>query len=123
MRIALYVPMNRSCAETEQGAKVYVHSIGYLFALATGLVFSGLIASLWELVSDEPLSFNLIARLDLLSPLRGLILAVSLPCKLSMLALSKISAQPFAALAALAIAGLWSFMQGVVIMTQVFGVR
>lgn len=95
----------------------------YLFALSAGLVSAGLVASLWELATDEKLDLETLASLDLLSPLRGLIYALSRPCKLFGVAFRLALSEPILSLAALILAISLSFLQGVVVMTQVFGIQ
>ncbi len=97
--------------------------IVYLFALSAGIVSAGLVASLWELATDEKLDLATLSDLDLLSPLRGLSFALSRPSKLCGFAFAFALREPILALAALILAIGLSFLQGVFVMTQIFGIQ
>jgi hypothetical protein len=93
-----------------------------LLAIATGIVASGLIGSLWEIVSDDPLEISILRKEDLLVPMRVLVLVFSAPWLLMSWAMWWFIEKPPVGVPVL-IAGLaWSFIEGVFLLTQVFGV-
>ena len=99
-----------------------VHQIAYLFALATGIVSSGLMASLWAAASGEVPHFGLLTDDDLLTPIKVPVVILSGPTTLMMSACWWLIENPAIGLLLL-LAGLgWSFLQGVFILTQFFGV-
>ena len=97
--------------------------IAYLFAMCVGLVSSGLIASIWELGVGDKASLVDNARLDFLLPLRGLVFIFTRPVVFLFAGLGLFLRRPLVALISIALGTGLSFLQGVVIMTQVFGIR
>jgi hypothetical protein len=101
---------------------VDVHQIAYLFAIATGIVSSGAIGSLWAALTDEAPSFNWLGDDGYLTPVRAPIILLSGPTTLIVNSCWWFIERPIVGLGML-LAGLaWSFVQGVFILTQVFGV-
>ena len=99
-----------------------VHQVAYLFAFATGIVSSGAIGSLWAIASGEAPSFRLLTESDLLTPIKIPVALLSAPTTLLIDAMWWMIERPLIGLLLL-LAGLsWSFIQGVFILTQVFGV-
>ena len=99
------------------------HDIAYLFAICAGIVSSGLIASVWELMTREPLDRAALEEFDLLSPFRGLAYVFSRPSKLIYSGVTTAVSKPGYSLFALALGGGLSFLQGVAIMTLIFGIN
>ena len=99
------------------------HDIAYCFAVCAGIVSSGLVASLWELITREPLDRAALEEFDLLSPIRGLAFILSRPSKLMISGLSTAVSQPSYSIFAFVLGVGLSFLQGVVIMTQIFGIQ
>ena len=97
--------------------------IAYQFAICVGLVSSGLIASIWEFGAGGKVSLGDNARLDFLSPLRGLVFVLTRPVVLLFAGPALFFRQPLVATVSVALGTGLSFLQGVVIMTQVFGIR
>jgi hypothetical protein len=94
-----------------------------LVAVIVGVVSSGIIGSAWELLTDEEARLGGIFNSDpgFLTPVRVFVSLASAPATILRDAMWWMIAQPFAGVPLL-IAGLvWSFMQGVFILTQVFG--
>ncbi len=95
----------------------------WLLAIAVGVVSSGLVASAWKLATDEEL--QLIGLLDpfptLLTPLRVLAIILAAPVIVLMDAFWWLVDRPLAGVPILSAGLLWSFLQGVFILTQVFG--
>jgi hypothetical protein len=100
----------------------YQH-LAYLLAILMGIVSSGVVGSAWELATgEEPRLGDLLdPNPDLLTPLRVLAAVFAAPAKILSDGFWWLIVQPFFGLPIL-IAGLaWSFLQGVFILTQVFG--
>ena len=99
-----------------------VHHIAYLCAIATGLVSSGAIGSLWAITSGEAPEFRSLPDDDILTPFRIPAIIFSGPTTLLMIAVRKILENPPLGLITLLTGIIWSFFQGVFILTQIFGV-
>ena len=97
--------------------------IAYGFALCAGFVASGLIASLWELFTGEQLDLSGFSTLGLLSPLRGIAYVLSRPSLLFLEGISTTISRPVYSTFALMLGGGLGFLQGVVVMTQIFGIK
>lgn len=101
---------------------MYTHHFAYLFAVATGIVSSGAIASLWAILTDESPSFKMLGDDDILIPIKVPVVILSGPTTLIMDAAWWLFERPLVGLL-MVVAGLgWSFVQGVVILTRIFGV-
>ena len=97
--------------------------IAYGFALCAGFVASGLIASLWELFTGEQLDLDSFSKLSFLSPFRGLAYVLSMPSRCFLEGLSTAISRPTYSTFALALGSGLGFLQGVVVMTQIFGIK
>jgi len=98
------------------------HTFAYLFAIATGLVSSGAIGSLWTIATDEELDLAHLEEPDLLTPVRAVVMICAAPTTLLVNSFWYLIDRPLWGLVLL-LAGLgWSFVQGVTIMAQIFGV-
>lgn len=94
-----------------------------LVAMIVGVVSAGIIGSAWELMSDEEARLGAIFNSDpgFLTPVRVFVSLASAPATILRDGMWWMIAKPFAGVP-LMISGLvWSFMQGVFILTQVFG--
>ncbi len=99
-----------------------IHHIAYFFAVAAGIASSGAVGSLWMVATDEAPHLAMLEEADLLTPLRALVIVFAAPTTLLGNSLWYLIDRPLLGLAML-LAGLgWSFVQGVTIMTQIFGV-
>ncbi len=96
-----------------------------LFAIAVGLVSAGLLGSLWTLVFEEEPQLGLLldAEPTLLTPLRALSVVFAAPSTIAEKALWWLVAEPMLGVPLMALAVGWSFLQGVFILTQVFGFK
>ena len=97
--------------------------VAYLLAMAVGIVSSGLVSSLWEIVTEENLQLGdiLDPAPSLLTPLRVMAVILSAPIIVLVDAFWWIIAKPIYGVP-LVVAGLvWSFLQGAFILTKVFG--
>jgi vacuolar-type H+-ATPase subunit I/STV1 len=101
---------------------MHTHQLAYLFAIAVGIVSSGAIASLWTILAGESPGFSMLGDDDILIPIKVPVVILSGPTTLIMEAAWWLIERPLLGLLML-IGGLsWSFVQGVVIMTRIFGV-
>ncbi len=97
--------------------------VAYLLAMAVGIVSSGLVASLWEIATEESLQLGdlLDPAPTILTPFRVLAIILSAPIIVLVDAFWWLLAKPLFGVP-LVTAGLaWSFLQGVFILTKVFG--
>ena len=99
-----------------------VHQIAYIFAIAIGIVSSGIIGSLWAALSDEAPHFGMLTFDDVLSPLKVPVLILSGPTTTIVSSFWWLIERPVAGVALLFGGIAWSFFQGVFILTQIFGV-
>ena len=99
-----------------------VQQIAYLFAILTGVVSSGLIGSLWAVLSDEAPDFKMLNFDDYLAPVKIPVLLQSGPTTTIISSFWWIIDRPIAGVAMLLAGIAWSFFQGVFILTQIFGV-
>jgi hypothetical protein len=97
--------------------------LAYLMALAVGIVSSGLIASGWELATGEKLKLSDVmdANPTILTPFRVFATLFAAPTTVLLDGFWWLIAQPLFGIAILAAGFIWSFLQGVFILTQVFG--
>jgi hypothetical protein len=95
----------------------------YLFAFAVGIVAAGIIASMWELAFDEEPRLGRLfdPNPTLLTPFRAVAVVLSAPATVTRLALWWLIEQPLIGLLLLAAGAIWSFFQGVFILTQIIG--
>jgi hypothetical protein len=103
--------------------RVDVHQVAYLFAIATGIVSSGAIGSLWAAATFEAPHFGLLKDGDIFTPIKVPVVVFSAPTTLIVQSFKTALEEPLMG-ALLFVVGLsWSFLQGVFILTQVFGIR
>lgn len=97
--------------------------MAYLLAIAVGIVSSGLVSSLWEIATDEALELRdlMDPAPTLVTPFRVLAIVWSAPMIVLADAFWWIIARPFVGLPLLISGLVWSFLQGVFILTKVFG--
>ncbi len=98
-----------------------VHQIAYLFAIVTGIVSSGTIGSLWAVLTDEAPSFKMLTDGDYLTPIKAPVVLLSGPTTLIINSFWWLIERPAVGLLMFAGGLIWSFVQGVFILTQVFG--
>ena len=91
------------------------------FRAANGFLGSA-IGSLWAVATGEAPEFASLREADLLTPIRALAVVLAAPTTLLVNSMWYMIDRPLMGLAML-LAGLgWSFVQGVTIMNQIFGV-
>jgi hypothetical protein len=97
--------------------------LAYVMAVVVGLVSSGIIGSGWALATGEEARLrNLLdPNPSLLTPLRALVAVFSAPTMIVVDGFWWLIAQPLIGIPIIAAGLIWSFLQGVFILTQVFG--
>ena len=95
--------------------------LAYLYAIAVGIVAAGITASLWTLAAGEEPRFGLLLEPSFIAPLRALVIVTSAPLLLLLAAWRYVGSAGVGLLLVVASLG-WSFLQGVFILTQFFGV-
>jgi hypothetical protein len=93
----------------------------YLFAVAVGIVTAGVTASLWTLAVGEEPRFGLLLEPSAIAPLRALVIVASAPLLLLLVAWRYVGSASVGMLLVAASLG-WSFLLGIFILTQFFGV-
>ncbi len=93
----------------------------YIFAVAVGIVAAGVTGSLWAMATGERLRFGLLLEPSAIAPLRALVVVASAPLLL-LLAAWRFVGSPIAGILLVGASLGWSFLQGVFILTQFFGV-
>ena len=97
--------------------------LAYVMAMVVGIVSSGIVGSAWHLATGEDVRLRdiLDAQPTGLTPFRVLAAVFSAPTKILLDGLWWMIAQPVLGVPILALGFVWSFLQGVVILTKVFG--
>ena len=98
-----------------------VQFVAYCFAVAVGLAFSGTISSLWLVLTDEIPSKKMLYEGGVAAPIKGLVFVFGMPVRLMMNGVRLIRIKTAPALLAIFLAVGLSFIQGVVVLTKVFG--
>ncbi len=101
-----------------------VQYAAYLFALAVGFTSAGIVGSFWNIAMDEEPRLGALfdANPTLLTPLRVLAIVFAAPVTVLLTAFHDLIERPILGVPVLAAALGWSFLQGVFILTQVFGI-
>jgi hypothetical protein len=95
--------------------------LAYLYAIAVGIVAAGITASLWTLAVGEEPRFGLLLESSAIAPLRALVIVVTAPLLLLLAAWRYVGSASVGMLLVVASLG-WSFLLGVFILTQFFGI-
>ena len=95
--------------------------LAHLFAVAVGIVMAGITASLWTLALGKEPRFGLLLEPSAVAPFRALVVVAAAPLLL-MLAAWRYAGSASVAMLLVVISLGWSFLQGVFILTQFFGV-
>jgi hypothetical protein len=93
----------------------------WMLAAVTGLVVAGLTGSFWSLLTGERPSLAMLEDFSPMAPLKGMALVVYAPLAVTRAGLTSIDLNPVFALIVAGIGLVWSFLQGVFIMTTFFG--
>jgi hypothetical protein len=95
----------------------------YAYAIAAGLAAAGLMGSVWTLATGERPCLQLLLEPSILAPLRALAVVVHAPLAMLYNGAGKLLVSPIMGVL-LMMGGLgWSFLQGVFILTQIFGLE
>ncbi len=96
--------------------------VAYFFALLTGFVSAGFVASLWPLITRREVSFGLLYPAGVLLPLEVFVVVFSTPLLLLKLGVEQIKGKRFVTLAWSAIAGavFTGFFQGVALLSLMY---
>lgn len=95
----------------------------YVYAVAVGIVSAGLTGSAWALITGERPNLALMFQPGLLVPIRTLAVVTSAPFLILYNALRNLLVKPVASIILVAAGIGWSFLQGVFILTQFFGLK
>jgi hypothetical protein len=93
----------------------------WMLAALTGLTAAGLAGNGWAMVTGERPHLWMLAQYSATTPLRAMALMAYAPLGIIRSGLSDIGHNPVFALAVIAVGLLWSFVQGVFILTTFFG--
>ncbi len=96
------------------------HFIWVLTGIA-GLVAAGLAGSAWSLATGSYPSIWMLSTYSVTTPLRTIILCIYAPLGIVKAGLADLDENTFFALMLLALGMIWSFLQGVFILTTFFG--
>jgi hypothetical protein len=93
-----------------------------VLALATGAVSGGVTGSAYALATGQRPGLWLLFERDLATPIRIAVLVLHAPLLIAARAYDELEERPVTGLVLLGLAALWLFLQGVFILTQVFGI-
>jgi len=93
----------------------------YIYAIAVGIVTAGIAGSMWALATGERPRFGLLLEPSAIAPVRALVVVVTAPLMM-LLAAWRFVGSPIVGMLLIAASLGWSFLQGVFILTQFFGV-
>jgi hypothetical protein len=93
----------------------------WLLAAATGLTASGLAGSGWALATGERPTIWILSSYSVMTPIRIAALAIYAPLALIRTAVDDLTQNPVLAIIVGGLGLLWSFLQGVFILTTFFG--
>jgi hypothetical protein len=95
----------------------------YLFAIVVGLVSAGIMGSVWTLIVGKELRPVLPRQVGVDTTIRTLAICVNAPLAMVRTGLWYLNHNPVMALIIITIGLGWSFLQGVFILTQIFGLK
>ncbi len=93
----------------------------WILAAVTGMTAAGLIGNCWAIVTGRRPDIWMLSSYGVTTPLRALALMAYAPLALVRTGLSYVDYNPVFAMMVLATGLLWSFLQGVFILTAFFG--
>ncbi len=100
-----------------------LNDFAYLFAIAVGLVSAGIMGSIWAPIFGKELRPTLPRQVGIDSILKTLAMAVNAPLAMVRTGLWYTKYNPVMALIIITLGLGWSFLQGVFILTQLFGLK
>jgi hypothetical protein len=93
----------------------------WAFTAAAGLVSAGLAGSLWAVFAGERPQVEILRRLDGRTPFKVAAVAAYAPMAVTRAGFDYLEHNPLLGFMAVALGLVWSFMQGVFILTTFFG--
>ena len=99
-----------------------VVSVVYIFTVIVGIAAAGLAGSAWAAVTGSRPGFQLLLEPSLFAPIRAMVVVISAPLLILLAGIKNLDAHPIVGGALVAASLGWSFLQGVFILTQFFGV-
>jgi hypothetical protein len=99
-----------------------VVSVVYIYTVVVGITAAGLTGSAWAIMSGSRPGFQLLLEPSLLAPVRAMVVVISAPLLILFAGCRKLDAHPIFGGVLIAASLGWSFLQGVFILTQFFGV-
>jgi hypothetical protein len=93
----------------------------YVYAVAVGIVAAGITGSIWVLATGENPRLGLLLEPSVIAPIRALVVVAYAPLMI-LLAAWRFIGSPIVGMLLVAASLGWSFLQGVFILTQFFGV-
>lgn len=99
-----------------------IQFVACFLAIATGLIFSGTVATLWATVNDEPPYLGMLQEGGFFAPVKGLVVALTAPTNLIWHGANWMIEGPVAGALFLVLGLALSLLQGVVILNLFFGV-
>lgn len=100
---------------------MHTYAFIWVFAGITGLVTAGLIGSSWAIFTGEHPRIWMLHKYSMAMPLKVVALCGYAPLAVTKAGLDDAERNPFFGLLLVAIGLLWSFFQGVFILTTFFG--
>ena len=95
----------------------------YVYAVAVGFVSAGLIGSGWALVTGARPGFQLLLEPSIFVPFRTAAVVFHAPLMVLDRGLVNVAERPAIGIVMIAASLGWSFLQGVFILTQIFGLQ
>jgi hypothetical protein len=95
----------------------------YLYAAAVGIVTAGLTGSIWAFITGERPHFGLLLQPSFFVPFRAAAVVTYAPLLMLYSGLRNLLAKPVAGIILVSSGIGWSFLQGVFILTQIFGLK
>ena len=95
----------------------------YSFAVAVGVVSAGLAGSFWALLTGASPRLQLLLEPSIFVPFRTLAVVLHAPLMVLHNGLANVPARPAVGTALIGASLGWSFLQGVFILTQLFGLK
>jgi hypothetical protein len=95
----------------------------YVYAVAVGFVSAGITGSIWAVITGERPYLGMLWQPGLLVPIRTAALVTYAPLLILYNGFRNLLAKPVAGIILVASGIGWSFLQGVFILTQFFGLK
>ena len=97
-------------------------SIVYIYTMIVGIAAAGVMGSAWASITDARPGIHLLLEPSLFAPIRAMVFVISAPLLILLSGLRNLGAHPIVGIALIAASLGWSFLQGVFILTQFFGI-